>query len=155
MPAGVFVDVDDTTADVHVPDPVLRRKIARQLVEAARPEPWRVDVQTVRGAKVFRAPVDVVRAAGLLDEAPPFDEGGIADRLDQLKPDEGVLSAEAIAASSPPITEILARTEPPRTGAGSGTEVWRDHLRRFGIAFDPDDKRAELIARWDAERGDT
>lgn len=155
MPAGVYVDVDDKTADVHVPDPVLRRQIARKLVEAARPQPWRVDVQTVRGAKVFRAPIDVVRAAGLLDEAPPFDGGGIADRLYKLERGEGVLSAEAVAASSPPITEVLAHAEPPRSGAGSGTEVWRDHLRRFGIAFDPDDKRAELIARWDAERGDT
>lgn len=108
MPAGVHVLVDGAQAEIEVPDPALRRKITARLVDAARPDAWRIEIHAVgRHVPTLIAPTAVVRKAGLLDE-------------------------------------------PPRTGKGATAEAWQAHLAGYGIAYQPDDSRRELIAAWDA-----
>lgn len=69
MPAGVHVLIDGDQAEVEVPDPVLRRRIAARLAAAAQPQSWRIRLVTMRrDVPTFIAPVDVVRKAGLIDE---------------------------------------------------------------------------------------
>lgn len=142
---GVDIEIDGDTAEVDVRDPVLRAQVVSRMLAAAGPRSGLVRVDTGGTRTTYRAPVAIVEAAGLVDEEQPKLVAPVAV-VNTEKP-EPVLPPDGMDA-------VLAHIEPPRAGAGSGVEVWRDHLTRFGIAFDPDDKRADLIARWDAERGD-
>ncbi|MGA6208048.1 hypothetical protein ACPESR_25175 [Nocardia testacea] len=146
MPAGVFVLVEGKVAEVEVPDPELRQQTINRLVMAARPEAWRIDKIVRPTGPVYRAPLDIVIAAGLID-FPAFAEGGITGPV--LFKNDG--DGERVLSGAD--AQRFLDAEPPRTGPGSGTEVWREHLRLHQIPFDPDDKRAELIARWD-QRGE-
>lgn len=139
---GVDIEIDGDTAEVDVRDPILRAQVVARMLAAAGPRSGLVRVDTGGTRTTYRAPVEIVEAAGILDE-----------ELDAPTP---VINTEKPEPVLPPtgLDAVLAHTEPPRAGAGSGVEVWRGHLNRFGIEFDPDDKRADLIARWDAERGD-
>ncbi|MGI5216271.1 hypothetical protein [Nocardia sp. CA-290969] len=139
MPAGVFVLVEGKTAEVEVPDPVLRQDAINRLVAAARPDAWRIDKIVRPGGPAYRAPLEIVIAAGLID-MPAYEPGDGPVLIKNDGNGQELLSAAALPA------------EPPRTGPGSGVQVWRTHLRAHRIPFDPDDKRAELIARWD-QRG--
>ena len=42
--------------------------------------------------------------------------------------------------------------EPPRSGEGSGTDVWRKFLTDQSVEFSADDKRDALIDLWDASQ---
>jgi hypothetical protein len=141
MPLGVFVLVEGKTAEVEVPDPALRQDVINRLVAAARPDAWRIDKIVRPGGPVYRAPLEIVIAAGLID-IPAFEPGDGPVLIKDGGNGQKVLSA---AGALP--------EEPPRTGPGSGVQVWRDHLRAHGIPFDTEDKRAELVARWD-QRGE-
>ncbi|WP_280392887.1 hypothetical protein [Nocardia wallacei] len=148
MPAGVFVTIDGPTAEVDVPDPVLRRKVARQLVDAAQPEAWRVELRTTRRpGPVYVAPVEIVDRAGLLDheDQDPFDAGG---------PDvEPVLRENTTDTPIPVLSSTASVDEavepPPRTGRGSSVPAWRAFLTDRALEWGVEDSRADLIARWD------
>ncbi|WP_148310229.1 hypothetical protein [Nocardia otitidiscaviarum] len=144
MPVGVNILIDGPTAEVEVLDPQLRRQVAARLVAAARPRAWLVDTVTVgRPVPTFRAPVEIVDAAGLIDHPAEqrheqhvhFAEGGL-------------ISAGSAAANTSAQPEPVISV-PPRTGRGSGIDAWQRFLTMVGIDWEPTDSRADLIARWD------
>ncbi|MCM6774990.1 hypothetical protein NDR87_26455 [Nocardia sp. CDC159] len=143
MPAGVFVTVDGTTAEVEVPDPRLRRRVAARLVAAARPEAWRVELRTVgRPVPVYVAPTDVVDRAGFIDHerpGPSAASGGGVDDPDAQRP-------PSTAASPPP---SALSEEPPRSGRGSSIPAWREFLTSRGIGWGLAASRTDLIDLWD------
>ncbi|TYP82073.1 hypothetical protein [Blastococcus xanthinilyticus] len=46
----------------------------------------------------------------------------------------------------------MGEVEPPRSGAGSGTEVWRAHAERLGIEVAADAGRDDIVAAVDAAK---
>lgn len=148
MPAGVFVTIDGPIAEVEVPDPALRRTVARRLVDAAQPEAWRVELRTTRRpGPVYVAPIEIVDRAGLIDheDQQPFDAGGL-----HIEPvlQENTTEAPIPVLSDPePLDQDL--DPPPRTGRGSSVPAWRAFLTSRAIDWGLEDSRADLIARWD------
>ncbi|MBF6138134.1 hypothetical protein IU501_34765 [Nocardia otitidiscaviarum] len=146
MPIGVNVLIDGPLAEVEVLDPQLRRQVAARLIAAARPRAWLVDTVTVgRPCPTFRAPVEIVDAAGLIDHP--------SDALSDARTRAEHAHADLTAAHEQTRTELEElRSElsaPPRTGRGSGTEAWQRFLTETGITWEATDSRADLIARWD------
>lgn len=72
------------------------------------------------------------------------DEG----RLHHTSPD----SELAKRAAEREAAEAAKVPEPPRGGAGSGVDAWRDYATQTGVEFDDDMSRDEIIAAVDLAR---
>jgi hypothetical protein len=62
-----------------------------------------------------------------------------------------------VAVASVPLPDVapendLAGEEPPRSGRGSGVDVWRDHAERLGLLVDEDASRDDIVALVDASK---
>lgn len=74
MPRGVEVEIVDDEATIAFVDPTLRGQGLAALLAAGGPDA--VGKVTIPRT-AYIVPVDVARAAGLLDEVPPFADGGV------------------------------------------------------------------------------
>lgn len=104
-------------------DPADLGSVARKLLAAAG-DPSEVATDTSGRSMGFRVSRELAKKAG-------FD----VDEDAAVAADNG--TADALA-------------EPPRTGAGSGKDRWREFLTAAGVAFDASDDREDLQAIWDA-----
>ena len=93
-----------------------------------------------------------------LESGPPAAQhagtGDLAAELDQLRAELAALRAErdqsAKAESQATPTEPAADTPPPKGGAGSGAQAWRDYATSKGVEVPADASREDVIATLDA-----
>jgi len=117
-----------------IPTPDKAQEVARALLEAAD-SPDDVHTDTSGPSLAFVVSDELATRAGFGD----YDDD--PEPLTEPEPEPE------------PETETDPVEEPPRSGKGSGEEVWKKFLTDQKLEFDPKLERNDLIALWDAHTG--
>jgi hypothetical protein len=71
------------------------------------------------------------------------------ERFDRFN---GPVSAPAVPLPEVAPENDLAGEEPPRSGRGSGVDVWRDYAEKLGLLAEDDASRDDIVALVDASK---
>jgi len=114
-----------------IPEPGQEQDVARRLLAQAD-DPNEVQTDTQGSGTAFRVSDELAAKAGFGEP----DESAEGDKAADDGADQ-IVDAE------------VADEEPPRAGAGSGEDVWREFLKNQGVDVPDDANRTQLIAAWD------
>lgn len=84
-----------------------------------------------------------------------WDEGAVftverTDYVDKLIADGRVTQVAAAGGSIVDgLITAYEEVEPPRSGKGSGADVWRNFLDHHGVNYDQTDNRDDLVELWE------